>query len=632
MPRSSLLVHIAATLVFTAAPAAAQTSSNFCAAGKVEASGLFMSAVLDCYANSTNRNGTPDAKCIRQATRGLDLAFAFLERWTACETVGDNAAVAGRVLDAAAQLSAMVNAPRPTQCARQELSAMAQDATWQYTCRAAAVLKGAGSPEARCQDRGSNAFFIAFDRAASRRDCGPTPSDDAAIDARIREAAADARNTIKPPVTTCAPIEVTALHGGSFQGNSRLAKITNGQVACLHADEGTLASCAFSTLPGRQSGEWLESPSGRFALVGQSIWLDGTPGGDYVIAAAVSSSAPASCVEPTSMDTVGRIEDGVALAESCVVEDIGAQYNALSAVHGWTPLLNWADREVCTANRPGTHPDFAYMSRSYSSSGSGPDDTFCYEGPGAALNDLNGRERDGAGNYWDGDEFCHFIQVSGYEVPGAKRPATFSYPAPGGINTRSIVLWRPVSPNFDIANGGGTPVVQTFEEKQEFLTTTGATTASGPLPDLGAVGNGVTVGTVTLSMAAGGNTLFIGSTGTGAEPDWYPLLAGNDIALGFENLQVQTATPVYSLGFDFVEPNISMPPFGGTPEDSTFEIVLYSGATEVGRTTFNALDDVVTFVGVWSERAFDRATIVDTTGNHDDEFFGQFYTGVVRRP
>jgi hypothetical protein len=50
-------------------------------------------------------------------------------------------------------------------------------------------------------------------------------------------------------------------------------------------------------VPGSASGEWLESPQGAFALVGQAISLAGIPGGAYVVAAKVSDTAPASCVE-----------------------------------------------------------------------------------------------------------------------------------------------------------------------------------------------------------------------------------------------------------------------------------------------------------------------------------------------
>src|SRR5262245_57890249 len=80
--------------------------------------------------------------------------------------------------------------------------------------------------------------------------------------------------------------------------------------------------------------------------------------------------------------------------------------------------------------------------------------------------------------------------------------------------------------------------VRTFDDKAAFLSATGASSASGPLPDLGTVAGPVTVGTITFSLAPGGNTLSIGARGTGAAPDWYPALPGNDLALGFENLQV----------------------------------------------------------------------------------------------
>jgi hypothetical protein len=220
---------------------------------------------------------------------------------------------------------------------------------------------------------------------------------------------------------------------------------------------------------------------------------------------------------------------------------------------------------------------------------------------------------------------------NGLEVPAAKRPAVRTYPAPGAVNTQSSILWRPVSPTFNIANGDNPVpvVVEHFATRDDFVASTGAISATGPLPDLGAVTGRATIGSVTLSLASGGDGLAVGAAGSGAAPDWYPALAGHDIALGYESLQVQTSTPVYALGFEFVEPDLTMPAYGGTPGDSTFEVVLYSGSTEVARASFNAPDDVVTFFGVWSSRPFDRVTIVDTTGNDDDEYFGQFFTGVI---
>jgi hypothetical protein len=49
----------------------------------------------------------------------------------------------------------------------------------------------------------------------------------------------------------------------------------------------------------------------------------------------------------------------------------------------------------------------------------------------------------------------------------------------------------------------------------------------------------------------------------------------------------------------------------------------------VGRFTFNAPDDQPAFIGVTNNVPFDRVTIVDTTGNDDDEYFGQFYMFAV---
>ena len=141
---------------------------------------------------------------------------------------------------------------------------------------------------------------------------------------------------------------------------------------------------------------------------------------------------------------------------------------------------------------------------------------------------------------------------------------------------------------------------------------------------------------MTYDLAPGGNTLAIGAAGTPAAPSWYPDIPGNWTALGYENLQVTLTEPVYSMGFDFVEPNATMPPFGGTPVDSTYQVELFSGTILVGIFTFNATDDVLAFVGVRSAIPFDRAWIIDVTkdaAGHpspligDDEYFGQFYTG-----
>jgi hypothetical protein len=145
-------------------------------------------------------------------------------------------------------------------------------------------------------------------------------------------------------------------------------------------------------------------------------------------------------------DTAGWVSPGTELAVSCVVEDSSSEYNAYS-VYGWTPIVNYTTRQVPTANSPDKrpHPDGANYEGMMGS-------THVYSGYGAALNDISGTERDPVTNYIPGEQYCHMIVNGGYEVPGAKRPATKSLPAPGIVNGATLIAWRPVNPNVIIAN------------------------------------------------------------------------------------------------------------------------------------------------------------------------------------
>jgi hypothetical protein len=194
-----------------------------------------------------------------------------------------------------------------------------------------------------------------------------------------------------------------------------------------------------------------------------------------------------------------------------------------------------------------------------------------------------------------------------------------------------------------LATQAQTATIQTFTDKTAFVAATGATSATGPLPDLGLVvppALSVTVRSITFSLAPGGDNIAIGAVGTPAAPDWYVeggVEGGNDgineLAMGFENLQAETTGPVFSFGFDFIEPNVTMPSFGGTPVDSTYEVLLFDGPALVGQATFSDIpDDVFTFLGVWSDMAFDRVLINDIAESpfvDDDEFFREFYTGAT---
>jgi hypothetical protein len=237
-------------------------------------------------------------------------------------------------------------------------------------------------------------------------------------------------------VSQAEPVAATKLHGKNWLGNMRLSKIEAGKVLCVHVETAEPAECTFT----RKSGAWLESKKGWFAKAGQAITLDGKPGGEYVTAAKVGTEGAVPCLEPTGRDNAGTA-GGEELTDGCVVETLGSASNATGL-----PLRNYATLEVCTSSYP--HPDGAPLWGYY---WSGKTYVFCYQYTGAALNDPNGTERDGYGNYYTVAEYCHVTWDPGYEIPVAKRPATKPYPYPGTVDPESPLLWRPVS-NLAIAN------------------------------------------------------------------------------------------------------------------------------------------------------------------------------------
>ena len=180
------------------------------------------------------------------------------------------------------------------------------------------------------------------------------------------------------------------------------------------------------------------------------------------------------------------------------------------------------------------------------------------------------------------------------------------------------------------------PGLLEFHDKSTFLSNTGAASATGPLPRLGTVHNLAAgqdpsespfIGSLSFTAAPGGDNVWVGIDEPGLD-DWYGPLPGNDIALGIERLEVLSNKLIHAFGFDFAEPNVTMPAGGGVPIDSEFEVVVMRGDSELDRFRFNAPDDELSFVGFRSDVAFDRVRILEITegGNGDDEFFGEFYT------
>lgn len=181
-----------------------------------------------------------------------------------------------------------------------------------------------------------------------------------------------------------------------------------------------------------------------------------------------------------------------------------------------------------------------------------------------------------------------------------------------------------------------------FNDQATFLAATGATSATGSLPSLAGTHHAsVHIGSVTF-QDVNGYGFWVGGLESYTPSDWTTLLVGHELAINsVENLDVAFDAPVYSAGFQFAEPgpqpaaNASSPyannayyPF----HDSTFTVTLKLNAAVVDSFSFNAPDEVGSFVGAWSDAAFDRMEIRETSGAIEDDYFGQFYTGSAAMP
>jgi len=177
-----------------------------------------------------------------------------------------------------------------------------------------------------------------------------------------------------------------------------------------------------------------------YVQAGSSVSTElGSAANDFVVGAKVFRTKlgyGVNCIEPKTLDAVGT-SAGYELAGACAVEQ---SLSASNAVWG-SYLVNFATKEVGTTSNP--HPDGTPLGWTNGVN-------FYYKGQGAALNDINGSERDEYGNYLPGAERCHVVWSNGYEVPAAKRPSTGGYPAK--VNVNSPILWRNVDSRVGIAN------------------------------------------------------------------------------------------------------------------------------------------------------------------------------------
>jgi hypothetical protein len=180
-----------------------------------------------------------------------------------------------------------------------------------------------------------------------------------------------------------------------------------------------------------------------------------------------------------------------------------------------------------------------------------------------------------------------------------------------------------------------------FNDQATFLAATSATSATGALPSLTGSMPTAHIGSVSF-FDVNGYGFWVGGLEAYNPADWTTLLPGNEIAVNHvENLDAVFDAPVFSAGFAFAEPGAQLAVNPTSPyannayypyADSTFTVTLKNGASLVDVFTFNAPDETGSFVGVWTDVAFDRMQIRETAGAIEDDYFGEFYSGSVAMP
>jgi len=104
---------------------------------------------------------------------------------------------------------------------------------------------------------------------------------------------------------------------------------------------------------------------------------------------------------------------------------------------------------------------------------------------------------------------------------------------------------------------------------------------------------------------------------------------------GFEYINITSDTTIFSFGFDFAE-HMTIPSEEGSLcstssgcVDSVFTVSLLLGSSPGSSFSFNAPNDVASFVGVLSTEIFNRVEIRESgpQGGTENDYFGQFYTG-----
>jgi hypothetical protein len=264
---------------------------------------------------------------------------------------------------------------------------------------------------------------------------------------------------VAPTKSKCDPVPIDEVIGKKVEDNCRITQIKHGAVPCVQVDTGKPAKCEFS----KRRHRWLRSRTGRqFAVVGDPIAKGKGRVGRYVIAVPVGEKKVSPCADVPKDDRAARrdatgVSTSYALSPSCIDETMLAPWDASGM-----QMDNYATQTVCTsslppssafgpsatATTPASNVDTDLLSASYQ--GSPEPGVYCYSGEGAALNDVNGTERDIYKRYFSGRYRCHLVIANGYETYGAKRPATTGYPL--RVDPHTPVVWRPVATTVRIAN------------------------------------------------------------------------------------------------------------------------------------------------------------------------------------
>lgn len=192
-----------------------------------------------------------------------------------------------------------------------------------------------------------------------------------------------------------------------------------------------------------------------------------------------------------------------------------------------------------------------------------------------------------------------------------QRQFTISLSLTALFTTAITIIWGTGRPKIARA-----ATLTVYSDKATFLMATSAQTLD-PFPDLGAAD------IVKLSQ---GNLTFTPTLESSLNfREFTSLLSGVDLAInGVEDLNIDFTHPINSFGFDFVD---SSRPFDPRYVNSLFRTSLLRGGLSVGTFNFQRPYDVAAFVGVISDRWFDRVEIREIVGGIDDEYYGHFYTG-----